>query len=58
MDDEILQVNPETVLKNLGFPENASMMMGSVWTELYQNDDFEQYNQDGSIVDPPAIRSS
>ena len=39
MDDEILQVNPETVLKNLGFPENATVMMGSVWTELYQNDD-------------------
>ena len=37
MEDEILQVNPETVLKNLGFPENATVMMGSVWTELYQN---------------------
>ena len=39
MEDEILQVNPETVLKNLGFPENATVMMGSVWTELYQNKD-------------------
>lgn len=38
MEDEILQVNPETVLKNLGFPENATVMMGSVWTELYQNE--------------------
>ena len=39
MEDEILQVNPETVLKNLGFPDDATIMMGSVWTELYQNDE-------------------
>ena len=38
MDNGILQVNPETVLKNLGFPENATVMMGNVWTELYQNE--------------------
>ena len=38
MEDGILQVNPETVLKNLGFPENATVMMGNVWTELYQNE--------------------
>ena len=38
MENGILQVNPETVLKNLGFPENATVMMGNVWTELYQNE--------------------
>ena len=52
MDDEILQVNPETVLKNLGFPENATIMMGSVWTELYQNDDL---NNNTLIIDNNKI---
>ena len=37
MEDGLLQVNPETVLENLGMPKDTTIMMGSVWTELYQN---------------------
>ena len=36
-NDKILQVNPETVLENLGFPDDTSIMMGAVWTELFDN---------------------
>ena len=39
MGDEILQVNPETVLEKLGFPEDSRVMMGEVWTELFDNKD-------------------
>ena len=37
--DEILQVNPDTVLSNLGFPEDTNMMIGQVWNELFENED-------------------
>ena len=37
INDKILQVNPETVLENLGFPDDTSIMMGAVWTELFDN---------------------
>ncbi len=41
IDDKVIQVNPDTVLSNLGFPEEATknMMMGQVWNELFENEE-------------------
>lgn len=67
IDKEIVKVNPNTVLESVGIPTSymgMNMMMGEVWSELFENDEInnkmyqivsgrmpEKYNEVVILVD-------
>ena len=37
--DGVVQVHPDTVLESMGFGEDAGLMMGDVWVEMFENEE-------------------
>ena len=46
--DGIVQVHPDTVLKSMGMGEQEGLMMGDVWTQMFENE--EMNNQLYEVV--------
>lgn len=37
--DGVLQVHPDSVMESMGFGTDSRMMIGDVWTQMFENDD-------------------
>ena len=38
----VVQVHPDTVLKNMGMSEQEGLMMGDVWTQMFENEEMNK----------------
>ena len=38
----VVQVHPDTVLSSMGFSEQQGLVMGDVWTEMFENDEMNE----------------
>lgn len=40
--DGVLQVHPDSVMESMGFGTDSRMMIGDVWTQMFENDDLNK----------------